>query len=53
MTVYAVFEVEVHDIGSDAYAAYRAAVPALIERFGGRFRAAAASVSDAEAAQIQ
>jgi uncharacterized protein (DUF1330 family) len=43
MTVYAVFEVEVHDDHSEAYAAYRAAVPALIERFGGRYLARAAT----------
>jgi uncharacterized protein (DUF1330 family) len=43
MSVYAVFEVEVRDPESDAYAAYRAAVPSLIERFGGRYLARAAS----------
>lgn len=43
MSVYAVFEVDVHHADSDAYAAYRAAVPALIEQFGGRYLARAAT----------
>jgi uncharacterized protein (DUF1330 family) len=43
VSVFAVFEVDVHDSGSEAYAAYRAAVPVLIERFGGRYLARAAT----------
>jgi uncharacterized protein (DUF1330 family) len=43
VSVYAVFEVDVRDPGSDAYATYRAAVPALIEQFGGRYLARAAT----------
>jgi uncharacterized protein (DUF1330 family) len=43
VSVFAVFEVDVHDPGSDAYSAYRAAVPALIEKFGGRYMARAAT----------
>jgi len=31
VSVYAVFEVDVHHADSDAYAAYRAAVPVLVE----------------------
>ena len=43
MSVFAVFEVDVRSPASDAYAAYRAAVPALIEQFGGRYLARAAT----------
>ena len=42
MTVYAVFEVDVHEDDSEAYTSYRTAVPGLIERFGGRYLARAA-----------
>ena len=41
MSVWAVFEVDVRDPDNEAYAAYRAAVPALVERFGGRYLARA------------
>jgi uncharacterized protein (DUF1330 family) len=43
VSVYAVFEVDVRDPDSDAYAAYRAAVPALIDHFGGSYLARAAT----------
>jgi uncharacterized protein (DUF1330 family) len=37
MAAYLVAQVRIHD--PEAYARYREAVPALVERFGGRFRA--------------
>lgn len=43
MAVYAVFEVEVVDDAAGGYQQYRAAVPALIERFGGRYLVRAGS----------
>jgi len=41
--VYAVFEVDVLDADHEGYAAYRAAVPELVARHGGRYLARAAT----------